>query len=99
VGSAAFFTLDPSATQSIFAVDVQDNYAFGGARIAPGTPADFSSTNSGNLLNWFRAAFSSIPIPALSVPASIIMILLLLFVSFRSLYKFSHSNRLTKNVY
>jgi hypothetical protein len=53
-GQPAFFTLSPQGAQDIYAVDVQDNDASGGQKLAPGIPADFDSLNSGNNKNWFE---------------------------------------------
>ncbi len=84
-GAQAFFNLDPAASQSISFIDVQDNNALSGSLIAPGSPASFNSVNSGNNLNWFTLPFANIPIPTLSIPAWLLLVITLLFVALRSL--------------
>jgi hypothetical protein len=89
-GSQAFFNLVPSASQDISFIDVKDNNALSGALIAPGTPASFNSKDSGNNLNWFN---TPIPIPTLSIPALILLIMSLLFVARRRFPIFINSDR------
>lgn len=52
-GQEVFFSLAPGGSQSISAVDVRDNNASGGLTLAPGTPGQFQSVDSGNNTNWF----------------------------------------------
>ena len=93
-GTQAFFNLVPAALQTIFSVDVQDNDARGGVLIAPGLPSDFNSINSGNVLNWFNLTFGpQIPIPTLSLPGILLLVLLLLITSYRNRHIFSFLNR------
>lgn len=52
-GTKALLTVSPAATQMIGYVNARDNDASGGATIAPGTPAQYHSVDSGGLINWF----------------------------------------------
>ena len=52
-GTKALLTVSPAATQTIGYVNARDNDASGGATIAPGTPAQYHSVDSGALINWF----------------------------------------------
>lgn len=92
-GAQAFFELMPLATQNIAYVDVQDNNALAGSLLAPGLPAVSNSVDSGNNLNWFHRPFSNIPIPTLSLPALLLLILAMLLVAFRSLPIFINTDR------
>lgn len=51
-GQTASLNLDSAATQAIDYVDVADNQA-SSTPIAPGNPAAYNSTNSGNTSGWF----------------------------------------------
>jgi hypothetical protein len=82
-GASANFTLLPGASQTINAVDVQDNDARSGERIGLGTPADLESVNSGNTFKWFLNFGSGIPVPGLTLPGK--LTLALLFLLFGSL--------------
>jgi len=54
-GAAAFTALQPGASQSVAFVDVADNHATAQV-IAPGTAAQYQSTQGGNVQQWFVAA-------------------------------------------
>lgn len=81
VGNQAFFTLAPDGTQNINAVDVMDNNAQGGQRLALNLPAQLDSVDSGNNLNWFLGVL--VPIPTLPWPALIFLALVLMATAFR----------------
>ena len=55
-GTKALLTVSSAATQTIGYVDARDNDASGGATIAPGTPAQYHSVDSGRLINWFGSS-------------------------------------------
>jgi len=77
VGNQAFFTLAPNGTQSINAVDVMDNNALGGQRLAP----NLSSVDSGNNFNWFLRVL--VPVPTLSWLSLGFLTLVLMMTAFR----------------
>ena len=52
-GQPAFFELSAQGEQQIYAVDVKDNDASGGQKLAQGTPAEYASVDAGNNKNWF----------------------------------------------
>lgn len=89
-GTRALFNLMPSATQDVSYVDVQDNNALSGSLIAPGSPASSNSVDSGNNFNWFGL---SVPVPALSLPALLLLVMTLLLAARRRLPLFIKSDR------
>ena len=64
-GSAAITALAPTATQSVFAVDVADNHAAPRA-IAPGPASGYQSIKGPNSDGWFGLDSLPAAIPALS---------------------------------
>lgn len=77
-GTQAFIDLRPGATQSVQYVDVADHSATGQV-IAPGPPAQFFSTDSGNTTRWFDALAT--PAPALSGLALLLVVTLLAVIA------------------
>lgn len=75
-GVSGFFSLNPSGSQDIFGVDVQDNDASMGQLLAPGAPESSASLDSGQNLNWFLDLPGVEPIPANSRAALLMLILL-----------------------
>ena len=84
-GAPAFFSLAPAGQQFIDAVDVQDNDASGGQLLAPGAPAQFNSIDSGGNSNWFLRVAESIPVPTLTLPGLLTLMLMVGWLARRRL--------------
>lgn len=82
-GNTVYFSLDPSGTQDIAAVDVSDNDASGGQLLVAGSLPGTESMNFGNLSNWSLALVSNqfVQVPTLSRWAVIVLILALATVA------------------
>ena len=84
-GVRALLKVSPSAIQTIGYVNARDNDASAGATIAPGTPAQYSSINSGGLINWFGGmgggggGASMVPAPVLGAAGRLALLLGVLF--------------------
>ncbi len=81
-GTAANFDLLEGGRQRVSYVDVADNNARGGLTLAPGTPASFSSVDSGGNTNWFIEIIQqAVPVDALPVPALLLLAVLLVLTT------------------
>jgi hypothetical protein len=97
-GSQAFLVLNALGTQTIGYVDVKDNNAaIPGQYLAPGSPAAFNSVDSGNNFRWFLSGGGggggATPIPAISGPSLVILLLLLPLMTWTLFFSRGSSGR------
>lgn len=74
-GQHAGLALAPAGSQSIAFVDVADMNSSGGQAMAPGSPDLYNSVDSGNNVNWFQEILGAIPVPALGLIGTMLLIL------------------------
>lgn len=78
-GVYAIFVLSELGGQLIDYVDVQDNWAMmPGQHLARGWPHEFNSLDSGNNMRWFFNFGFLEPVPSLSYPGSLLLIVFML---------------------